>query len=597
MKPTPARAILLFASLVASVAVGCADRRARGPVDDSGPPVRGGTLEIVGSSDLDHLATTSGYTTRSNLLLQTFARQLVAYRSVGEYETKIHPVADLAVEVPTRANGGISADNLTYTFHLRRGVRWDSRPSREVTAGDIVRAFKLFCNPVSPVGAPVYYTSTILGMAAYCEAFGRVPGTVESIRAFVSTHDLEGVRASDDYTLVFRLCEPASDFLNLLAMIFASPVPVEYLDWLPDSPEFRQHTISSGPYRITRYIQNREMLLERNPAWDPRADPVRMANVDRIHLRFGFDDALQQLQIKAGTADLSLNIIPTAELASLLALNDPSVLLTPPGGVYFDFLFLCFNRVSDSGRGLLNNRLVRRAIALAVDKAALVQLMGGPRVGRPARQAVLSGAGGFRAGADRDVTPHDRGDPQTARRLLAEAGYPEGLSVRLAFTTSSMLLAQALQESLARAGIRVQAAQYTFADYMGRLLATPDSARRGEWDLALVDWGPDWFGNNSRSYLPPLFDSLNFGQNGANYGGYRNPAVDALMHRAVTLPDVAQAEQSWFDAAQRLMDDAALVPLVEAQMAYARSRRVRGCSWAVLGLNCNLSALWLADAR
>ncbi|MEI6667757.1 MAG: ABC transporter substrate-binding protein [Acidobacteriota bacterium] len=590
------RFVIVVLALCAGFGAGCTDRRAGLPLDDSGPPTRGGTLEIVGRSDLDHLATTSAYTTKSLWLIQTFARQLLAYRSVGEYETKIQPIADLAVEVPTRANGGVSADGLTYVFHLRRGVRWDTTPPREVTANDIVRAFKLFCNPVSPVGASVYYTSTILGMAAYCEAFSRAPGTVEGIRAFVITRDLEGVRATDDFTVVFRLCAPASDFLNLLALNFASPVPVEYLDVLPDSPEFRQHTISNGPYRITRYVQNRELFLDRNPAWVSGTDPVRTANVDRIRVRFGVDDALQQLQIEAGTADLSLDTIPPAELASLLAMDDPTVLLTPAGDVYTDLVLLCFNRMSQMGRGPLSQPQVRRAVALAVDKAAIAQLLGGPRVTRPARQAVLSGAGGFRPGADRDVTPGDRGDPQAARRLLAEVGYPKGLSLRLGFTSASRLQAQALQASLSKAGISVQIAQYTFADYMGRLLADPDNARRGEWDLALVDWGPDWFGNNSRSVLVPLFDSRNVGQNGANYGGYRNAEVDALMHRATTVVGAERVEQAWFDVAQRLMDDVAFVPLTESRMAYARSRRVRGCAWSVIGLNCSLPALWLADA-
>ena len=148
----------LALTLCLCLAAGCSDRRVRARIDESGPPVRGGTLELVGSSDVDHLATTSAYVVSSLWLIETFARQLLAYPPGPDNAVKTRPVADLALEVPTRENGGISADGLSYTFHLRRGVLWDSHPAREVTAHDVVRAFKLFCNPVSPVGAPMYYT-------------------------------------------------------------------------------------------------------------------------------------------------------------------------------------------------------------------------------------------------------------------------------------------------------------------------------------------------------------------------------------------------------------------------------------------------------
>ncbi|MEI6667758.1 MAG: ABC transporter substrate-binding protein [Acidobacteriota bacterium] len=582
------------------VAAGCSERRSPVRLDESGPPIRGGTLELVGRSDVDHLASTSAYLSSALALSQTFSRQLLTYPPTGDYETKIRVVPDLASEVPTTENAGISPDGLTYTFHLRRDVLWDSRPPRAVTAHDLVRAFKLFCNPVSPVGAPGYYTDTLAGMAGYCGQFARVPGTVEAIRTFVTTHDLEGVSATNDFTIVFRLHAPAPDFLNIVAMPFASPVPVEYLEDLPDSPAFRQHTMSNGPYRIARYVQNREIFLERNPAWKSHTDPNRPAYVDRIHVRLGVDAQLQQLQIEAGTADLSFgDVVPTAELASLLAAPNPAVLLVPPESVYFDALFLVFNRLSQNGGGALGDVRVRQAIALAVDKAAAVQLFGGARVARALRQAVASGVAGFREGADRHLTPGDRGDPVAARRLLGDAGYPTGLSLRLVYANreANRMLVQALQASLSRAGIEIQLAQLTVADLYGRLLANPDNARRGEWDLALTEWVADWFGTNSgRSVIAPLFDGRNVGQNSQNYGGYQNLGVNALIDRATTAASAERAEQAWSDAAGRLMDDVALVPLLEIRVPYARSRRVRGCAWSVIGLNCSLSALWLADA-
>jgi ABC-type transport system substrate-binding protein len=591
----------LVLTVCVCLAGGCSDRRVRVRADESGPPVRGGTLELVGSSDVDHLSTTSAYVSSTIWLLQTLARQLVAYTPAPDSAARMRPSADLAVEVPSSENGGISADGLSYVFHLRRGVLWDSHPPREVTAHDVVRAFKLFCNPVNPVGAPTYYTGTIAGMADYCEQFAHVPGSVAGIREFVTAHELEGVRAIDDFTVAFRLRTRASDFLNLVAMPFASPVPVEYLDTLPDSPEFRQHTISNGPYRIARYVQNREIILERNPVFDPRTDPLRPAYVDGMRVRLGADAELVELQIEAGTADLSFGeSIPLASVASLLATADPTAWLSPGGGMYGVMRYLVFNHVGPNNRGALKQRRVRMAIAMAIDKAAIAQLAGGAALGRPLNQAVPSSGAGFRPGGDQLQTPRDHGDPELSARLLAEAGYPHGLQLTLAYPIFSSLpiAAQSLQASLKRAGIVLRLVPFTQGDYWGRVMPNPENARRGQWDLGLSAWTPDWFGpNNGRSVISPLFDGRQVGQNSQNFGNYQGAEVDAAIDRATTAAGEEAAEQAWVDAARHLMDDVAFVPLTEERSPYARSRRVRHCLWAPLGLSCDLSSVWLADGR
>ena len=118
----------------ASASAGCSDLRTRASADESASPARGGTLEIVGGSDVDHLAATSAYVGSSIWLLRTFTRQLVAYPPAPDLASRIRPAPDLAIEIPTRDNGGISADGLSYTFRLRRGVRWNTAPPREVSS-------------------------------------------------------------------------------------------------------------------------------------------------------------------------------------------------------------------------------------------------------------------------------------------------------------------------------------------------------------------------------------------------------------------------------------------------------------------------------
>src|SRR5262249_37558850 len=153
--------------------------------------------------------TISGYYTVTNIIERAFTRQLLSYPYKPAFSDQIKAVPDIATAVPTRANGGISANGKTYTFHLRSGVNWATSPPRQVTAADFVREFKLLCNPASPTGAPGYFTSTIVGMKAYCDGFAKVKATAPLISKYVSGHALAGVVAPSASTLVFHLLSPA----------------------------------------------------------------------------------------------------------------------------------------------------------------------------------------------------------------------------------------------------------------------------------------------------------------------------------------------------------------------------------------------------
>ena len=532
-------------------------------------------------------------------LLRTFTRQLVSYPPVADSAAKLLPAGDLASEIPTRDNGGISPDGRVYTFHLRAGVRWNTEPPRDVTAADVARGLKMVCNPVSPAGAADYYTRTILGMATYCERFSRVPGTPAAIEQFVASTTIDGIRTPDDRTVVFTLTAPAADFLNLLAMPFASPMPIEYLRYVPDGPEFRQRTISNGPYQLRRYIQNREMVFERNPTWNATSDPIRPAYVDRVRVRLGVDEQLQQLQVQAGTADIAADIAPSSTASALLESGDPSIWLSPGDDVYGVFDTLLFNRISPNSQRFFDRKDVRRAISMAVDRSALAQVSGGPRVARALHQAVPSFVSGFVPERRKGTGPADHGDPIAARRLLEKEGVPRGTRLRLAYPLFEIgsLMAQVLQSNFEHAGLEVELRPLLLSEFYGRLLADDDNARRGEWDLLLSPWLSDWFGRaNGRSVFGPMFYRRRLNTGMQNYGHYENPAVDAAIDRALLAPTEDDAQREWQKTAALLMDDVAQVPLLERKVPYGRSRRVRNCSWTVLGFNCDLTAVWLAGA-
>src|ERR1700674_3355300 len=103
---------------------------------------KGGTLLMLGQGDVDHLDTASAYYTASYTLERAYSRQLVSYPTSADQAKAVSIVADIATQVPTKANGGVSADGKTYTFKIKSGVKWDTSPARQVTAADVVLGMK-----------------------------------------------------------------------------------------------------------------------------------------------------------------------------------------------------------------------------------------------------------------------------------------------------------------------------------------------------------------------------------------------------------------------------------------------------------------------
>jgi peptide/nickel transport system substrate-binding protein len=182
-------------------------------------------------------------------------------------------------------------------------VRWDTDPPRQVTSYDFIRGLERLCNPVAPAGEPGYFAATIAGFGEFCAGLVAVEPVPEAMRNYLEFTDITGVAALDDRTFELTLTRPTGDFLDRLAVPSVSAAPAEYLDYVPDGPLFRRHTISNGPYSIVRYDRYR-IELARNPTWRRETDPVRAAWVDRIEVTFGGTADSVRRRLAAGVTDL-----------------------------------------------------------------------------------------------------------------------------------------------------------------------------------------------------------------------------------------------------------------------------------------------------
>ncbi len=519
---------------------------------------------MFGPGGMDHVDPAASTYALAGSVIRLYARQL--FTLAGPDWT---PVPDLAVEIPTGSNGGVSRDGTTYTVRLRRGVCWDTRPPREVTAADFVRGFKRMGNPVAGSGMVSYFTSTLCGMAEFCASFTKVPPEAQALAEYQATHKIQGVEAIGSHTLRFQLVRPTNDFLQILCMLCASAAPVEYDEFLPDSAEFAARIHSDGPYRMVGYEPGIGFKLLHNPAWNGSTDPIRRQYLDAIEVRIAaVDDTEVGKRIRLGGADLGWGspVVDVRESAALMASDYPAYAHNP---------YLSLNH-----HGVLRDRRLRLAIAYAVDKRAVADILASRGLGirvETAGSVIPPGNMGYRP-VDPYATPGSRGDPGRAHALLTDAGYVDGLDLVQLHRQGDAhpAVAAACAAALARAGIRVRLKEIPQSHYYA-LLHDPAIAATCGWDLAAVGWTPDWYGNNGRTAVQPLFET-NDRPGTDNYGGYSASEVDQLIVEALGARDLRQAELLWGQVDELVMRDVAVVPLTVFVPVALRlaSARVRG---------------------
>jgi len=581
-----------------------------GGASSAGTPVSGGTLKIIAASGPDHIDPVSAYYTADYELLRGYTRQLLSYPSVNYSSTSdpgwtqaVTPTADVATEVPTQANGGISADGKTYTFHIRSGVDWNSTPVRAVTSQDFLREFKAFCNPAPGgfVGNPSYYLSTIAGLNDYCNAeqayFANTkvhPATAANIAAFQNSHTISGLATPAPSTIQFTLIKPASDFLSMLAMPFTSARPAEYDAYVPNSLQLDQNTLSDGPYEITSYIAGKSITFARNPAWKAATDPLRKAYVNAIVLTEGVASSQTQISdIEAGTEDITNDtLLNPAALPQLEASHNPNFKVwawssTNP--------YYVFNLRSPDDNGAMGKLLVRQAIEVGLDKIAVQRAYGGSVLGPIINTVIPPGNLGYQ---NTNVYPDAQGggDVATCKADLAKAGYPNGLTLVTLYQSDSTNTRgfEAAQASLAQCGITLKGKPEQGSSIFTDAGNSPVNNQPNRYDIAQVAWIPDWFGNNGRTVVQALFDQPCV-VNTVDYGCFSNTQVDSLITKAETANTPAAAAAAWSQADQLIMQNAVIVPTMDQGFAMLSSARVRNAIFNPDIGEHDITNLWLAS--
>ncbi len=389
--------------------------------------------------------------------------------------------------------GKASADGKTYTFHIRKGITFaDGEPT---DAASYKYAIERVLNPKSK--------SPQSGKAGW---FGNLVGS----DAFVDgkAKDVSGIKVPDPYTITFQLKKPDRTFLNYLATPFASPVARKAAEqWGSD---YSHHVVGNGPFTLKSWVPGQEMVLAKNPKY---FDQANAAKLDEVHILLGLNEQVSLLRAQRGDVDVLGNGIPSAQFAAIQRNPRYKTYVHDAVQIGVDYLYM------NTQKAPFDNKLVREAVAHAIDKKRILQLVNGR--GKVANQILPPGLAGNDASVQ-DVSY----DPAKGKALMAQAGLKGGVSTTLLTSNDETFnkIAQAVQQQLAVIGIKANIKALPQAEWINTM-TTP-----GTTAIGLSGWYQAY--PDASDFLPILFKSTSYTAGGWNLSGYSNKAVDATLDKA-----------------------------------------------------------------
>ncbi|PYS96221.1 MAG: ABC transporter substrate-binding protein [Acidobacteria bacterium] len=450
----------------------------------------------------------------------------------------------LLVRPAVAASWTISPDRLTYSFRLRDGVTFHN--GRPVGARDVEYSFMRTLR--KETNAPWRWAlDPIVGARDFTE--GR-------------SATIEGLKVMDDRTVVLRLKKPFAPFLGLLSLLPASIVPREVYE--DPSKAYLRAPMGCGPFRLARWEQSNFIeLLAFDGYYGGR--PA----LDRVVARIIENRASATQEYRAGGLD-SLDEVPPPDDKALQEELGSQILYYP----YLATGYIGFNLALPPFKG---NVKLRQAFNYAVDKKYLWEVLIPGYL--PAHGIIPPGLPGY----DPNL-PGYPCDPARAKQLLAEAGYPEGRGlppIALWVNTSedNRRVAEAIQADLKNIGAPISIKEVDWSAYLKAVEGTPEAP--GQAQMFRFGWFLDY--PDTDAILRPLLHSSNFGPAG-NHIRYRNPRVDDLLDRALSLTDEAQRAGLYRQAERvAVMEDAVWIFLNYYQSSTLFKPYVKGVVPTPLG--------------
>lgn len=394
-------------------------------------------------------------------------------------------------------NWTISEDRTEYIFRLRKGVKFHN--GEELKASDV--KFSLDRGKNSPHVAFMYT-------------------------------GFKDVEVLDDYTVKIQLEAPSEIFLEVMCQPHTSIVSEKAVTELGNQA-FARNPVGTGPYKFVKWTPGVSIEMEAFEDYFLGAPSIKYAKFPII-----IDRTVATVALEKGEIDIYQDFLP---IDKALIMGNPDLTWDQTTGAHVDqFIINCENKI-------LSNRLVRQAIAYAIDKESVL----------------LIGKEGFGVLADSQIPPYLTDyfpetvkaypyDVEKAKELLKQAGYPDGFSIKMYIIAGYYeKMAQVAQSNLSQVGIDVEIQVFEWGTYL-------ELIGNGNYEMALM--------GQSIQILDPglllnwLFLSGNIGP-GGNFCRYQNPEMDKLITTSFSEKDKSKRKEMFKEIVQIAHDDVVGVPV------------------------------------
>jgi peptide/nickel transport system substrate-binding protein len=438
------------------------------------------------------------------------------------YEPLVYRDANMKLK-PALAVSWKALDDLTWEFKLRRNVKFhDGSP---FTAEDVVATYKRVPN---------------------------VPNSPSSMATFVKP--IVETRIVDPYTIIFKTAVPHVLMPSDLAAVDIIPKAAAEKAATEDFNSGKA-AIGTGPYKFVEFIPNQRIVLKANYAYWGGEEPW-----DTVTFKMLSNPAARVAALLSGDVQL-IETVPTSDIARLAADRNFSLADKVSNRV----IYVHLNQWSDKSapfvtakdgkpldRNPFRDARVRKALSIAINRDAIVD-----RIMEKKAIAAAQLLDNAFFGTSRKLKPA-KYDPEGAKKLLAEAGYPNGFALTIHGPNNRYInddkVAQAIAQFYSRAGIDAKVETMPSSVYFTR-------ATKGDFGYMLLGWGTESGeqGSALRSLLATRDPDKGMGVN--NRGRYSNPVFDKQLTEALYTMDDKKREAMIQQAAETVMNDTGLIPI------------------------------------
>lgn len=435
----------------------------------------------------------------------------------------------------------VSKDGLTYTFKIKKGVLFHDSPAfkdgigREMKADDVLYSFKRLADPKLTAKGWWVLDDRIAGLNEWREKYAQAESTNYE-------DPIEGLKKVDDYTIQIKLKKPYPQFLYALAMPYTFIVAKEAVEHF--GKEFLNHPVGTGAFILPLFDQSNMIVYNRNPKFREKFYPSegeegddkkgllsdagkKLPLVDKINVYITVESQPKWLSFQRAKTDLieikDVNIQQTldekTELRSEHKEKGMRLFMLP----MLDVTYFAFNHENP----IFKDVKVRRAMNLAYDRDEANRLFQ-ENTAFISTGPVPPGLAGNRKDFK---NPYTKLDIEQAKKLLAEAGYPEGkgfpeITIQTRNETVARQQIEFFAKCMEKIGIKVKVGMNTWPELVNKVT-------KKQHQMYTMGWGADY--PDAENFLGLLYcPNQSPGSNGANYC---NPEFDALFAKATIMQD------------------------------------------------------------